>query len=584
MCDYKQWNKAIIDYFTGDVPKGTSVYLTVNEEALKYIGSKYFSINESLAVEGFESAIKKKCTRLENSHRYVCLNNLNKHDGEEYPLGVAFLSAMVLAAHRMAGEGDIDPANYFSRLCGLLDVSPNQQGSRPKGMELNNNEGAERGAEVSLWRFWNAWLENNGWCSTARPVQTGPLTFLNYTIEQALLRDDDVTYLRNKFKRSLSIHRSLDEAQLGGWLKRENFTRKHLRRGLESVDSGRVSAFLDAAYRVYVTMKWDSETDDTISCVTGSRGLNAGIQRNVSRRGEVSYWMLPRRPTQWKAVGLEVLNPNIDKYQKLEHYRADLFRPTWPVNPFIDTIEAFNIKGDVGFDQLVFPSREFWILTEEPDDPTKTLATWEKYPTLLGKKFMLLLKGDINSMLSQELKRYKEQNLIEWDGTPKEDDQGRWTEYKGCMILSRSWDCVIPIDSASRLFDALKPSPSEFATISLSGGMRVSGQNAWLEGFPPLVCIYGFEKDFKLLVSSGQEIKAELDVEVQKLFHLLECSLSGLYQLEVRWGSKTVANRTLRMISWDQLEPSNIESDAWVKTKLARLRGPWLETLEVQHV
>ncbi len=584
MCDYQQWNKAIIDYFTGDVPKGTPVYLTVNEETLKYIGSKYFNINEGSAVEGFESVIKKKCTKSENARRNVCLDDIHGFDGNGYPLGIAFLSAMVLAAHRMSGEGDIDPANYFSRLCDLLEVPPNQQVRRPKGMDTNKNEGEERGAEVSLWRIWNAWLETNGWSSTARSLPTPPLRFLNYTIEQALLRDDDVTYLRNKFRRSLSSHRTLDEAQLGGWMKRENFTRKHLRRGLESADLGRVSAFLDAAYRVYATMNWDLEADETISSITSSRGLNAGIQRIVSRKGEVAYWMLPRRPTQWKAVGLEVLNPLTNKYQKLEQYRPDLFRPTWPVNPFMDSTEAFNIKGDVGFDQLVFPSREFWILTEEQDDPTKTLATWEKYPTLSpGKRFMLLLKGDINSMLSQELKRYKEQNLIEWDGIPKEDDRG-WTEYKGCMILSRSWDCIIPIDSASRLFDALKPSASEFATIYLSGGLNATGQNAWIEGFPPLACIYGWEKNFKLLVLLGQVMIDEFEVEAQKPIQLPACSSSGLYQLEVRWGAKIVANRTLRMISWDQVEPSNMDSDTWVKTKTARLRGPWIETLEAQHV
>ncbi len=583
MYDYEHWNTAIIDYFTGEVPKGTPVYLTVNKETLKYIGNKYFNIKEGSSVEEFERAIKKKCTQGENAQRRVCLETIHGYDGDGYPLGIAFLSAMVLAAHRMSGEGDIDPANYLSRLCGLLEVAPNQQGGRPTGMELNKNEGDERGAEVSLWRFWNAWLETNGWSSTARPVLSGPLTLLNYTIEQALLRDDDVTYLRNKFRRSLYSHRTFDEAQLGGWMKRENFTRKHLRRGLESVDFGRVSAFLDASYRVYATMNWDSETDDNISGVTGSRGLNAGIQRNVSRKGEVSYWMLPRRPTQWKTVGLEVLNPQTDTYQKLEYYRPDLFRPTWPINPFIDATEAFNIKGDVGFDQLFFPSREFWILTEEQDETTKTLATWEKYPTLLGKRFMLLLKGDINSMLSQELKRYKEQNLIEWDGTPKEDNRG-WTEYKGCMILSRSWDCIIPIDSASKLFDALKPSSSEFATLHLSGGLKASGQNAWIEGFPPLACVYGWEKNFKLFVILGQVIIDEFDVEAQKLIQLPACSPSGLYKLEVRWGAKIVANRTLRMISWDQVEPSNIDSNTWVKTKTARLRGPWIESLEVQHV
>jgi hypothetical protein len=581
MPDYKQWNTAIIDYFTEEVPKGTPIYLTVNDEVLKIIGNKYFKTSIDTAVDDFENSIRNKCTSILNAQKQVCLNNICSYDSDDYPLGVAFLSAMVLAAHRMAGEGDIDASNYFMRFCQLLQVAANQQGSRPNGMELNKNEGSERGAEVSLWRRWNAWLESHGLVSTAKPLANGPLKYLNYTIEQALLRDDDVEFLRRKFRDVLNHLRSLDEAQLRGWMTRQNFTRKHLKAGLESYDEGRVSTFLDAAYRVYDTMVWDNEAGDAFIGATATRCVIAGIERRVSGKGVISYWMLPRRPTHWQAVRLDVLNPH-NTLQKLELYRVDLFRPTWSVNPFVESSAVFKVLGDVGFDQLVFPVRDFWVLTEDPDDMDKTLATWDKYPRLLGKKFMLLLKGHLESSLAQELLRYKNANLIDWEGSPKEDERG-WIEFNGCMILSHTlvWAGVRPISEASELYDALKPWSTELATLSLSGGMKAPNQKAWLKGYPPILRIYGFELNYQLYITLGQKVIGEYEIQSQEPIDLKRfCEVLGTYRLQVKLGSKTLATRELRIISWDNVEPAYIESDKWVRLNSVKIRGPWLEKMD----
>lgn len=584
MPDYRQWNTAIIDYFTGEVPKGSSIYLTVTEDVLKIIGSKYLKIDIASAIDDYKGAVKDTCTRINNAQKYIFLDKICSSDCDDYPLGVAFLSAMVLAAHMMSGEGDIDAANYFIRFCQLLDVAPNQQGSRPKGMELNGNEGSERGAEISLWRSWNAWLESHGWGSTAKPLANGPLRYLNYTIEQALLRDDDVDFLRRKFRDALNDFRSLDEAQLRGWLTRQNFTRKHLKAGLESYDESRVSAFLDAAYRVYDTMDWDNESCESFIATKATRCLIAGIERRVSGKGEVSYWLLPRRPTHWKAVRLDVLNlENLS--QKLELYRSDLFRPTWPLNPFVETSTEFKVSGDVGFDQLVFPARDFWVLTEDPDDMDKTLATWDKYPRLLGSKFMLLLKGNLDSPLAQELIRYKDAKLIAWEGSPKEDERG-WIEFNGCMILSHPlvWAGIRPISMASELYDALKPWSTELATLSLTGGMKAPNQKAWLNGYPPTLRVYGFELNYQLYITRGHEVREAFDVQSQDSIDLKDaCGNAGVYRLSLSLGGKTVATRELRIIAWDNIEPAYVVSNKWVRLNSVKIRGPWLEKMEAQH-
>jgi len=572
MLDYEKWNAAIIDFFTHDIRKGKSVYLTVNHKTLQDIGKSYLDLDCELAVSKFINAVKEKCTKYENAQQHVCIASLRTSDEKGKPLGVAFLSAMVLAAYQMSGKDDIDNTNYFKRLCELLDVVQGSQG-RPVGMELYHNTD-----EVSLWLTWNAWLESNGLASTARQGKEGPLKFLNYTIEQSLLRFDDVEFLQKVFSSHLNFHealRSLDETQLRDWMLRQHFNRRHLRAGLESLDADRASAFFDEAYEVYSIWSQSEENDGEAFT---SRRLNAGIQRR-SFKGIVSYWLLPRRPIRWKTVQLRVRNSE-GEYKTLEPYRDGLFEPLWPIEPFVDTSQSFLVEGDDAIRDIIFPKRDFWILTPDPDDKYGLYATWEKYPTGNEKKYLILLKGNTDSKLSTQMRVFKEWKLLDWDGDPQVKDG--WVEYHGCMVLSSAWDCINPMPEAEELFHSLKP--KENVTASLSGGLKAPQQAAWLEDYPPSLIVHGFEKEFEVIVRVGNNELIKEKVYAQNPFILSVCKDSGMYNIEVIWNKKIVANRSLKVISWDEISANSIDCLKWVEIGKKKICGPLIKYEEVPHV
>jgi hypothetical protein len=578
MPDYETWNTAIIDFFTYDIRKGKGVYLTVNHKTLQDIGKSYLDLDSEIAISKFINAVKEKCIKHENGVKHVSLTSLRTNDAEGKPLGVAFLSAMVLAAYQMSGKDEIDNTNYFKRLCELLDVVQCGQGSRPLGMELDHNADEDRGAEVSLWLTWNAWLESKGLAFTARPVKEGPLRYLNYTIEQSLLRSDDVEFLQKVFSSHLIIPeaiRSLDETQLRDWMLRQHFNRRHLRAGLESPDVDRASAFFDEAYEVYRIWGQSKENDGE---AFASRRLNAGIQRR-SFKGLVSYWLLPRRPIRWKTVQLKVIN--FDGESKiLEPYRDGLFEPIWPIEPFVDTAKSFLVEGDDTIRDIIFPKRDFWILTPDPEDKYGLYATWEKYPTGNEKKYLILLKGNADSKLSTQMRIFKEYKLLDWDSEPQIKDG--WVEYHGCMVLSSAWDCINPIPEAEEFFHSLKP--KENVTASLSGGLKAPQQAAWLVDYPPSLILHGFEKNFKVIVKLGNnELKKET-VEAQNLFSLSVCKDPGMYNIEVMWDNKLVANRSLKIISWDDISANTIDCVKWVEIGKNKICGPLIQNEEVLHV
>ena len=130
MACYKDWNRAIIEFYTYNVPKGSPVYLTFNDNALRDIGLSYLSITaEKDITKDFIDAITIQCVHEENGHKEVSLKGLNYID-EELPNGVAFLALMVLAAHKMIREANVHPNNYFVHLRKLLNIPLNNTVSR----------------------------------------------------------------------------------------------------------------------------------------------------------------------------------------------------------------------------------------------------------------------------------------------------------------------------------------------------------------------------------------------------------------------------------------------------------------------
>ena len=580
MATYTLWNNAIAHYFTANVPPGSGVFLTLNDDALKEIAANFLDGNlaEQDVATDFVRAV---CAQVVSGNT-VTLATISGAATGTTPRGVGFLGLMVLAAHRMAGDEEIKPNAYFIRLTNLLGV-PTGNGNRPAGLGVGN--------EQILWTQWNQWLQAHGWQPTARQGPEGARKFLNYVLTQALVRDDDKVYLQNRFRQNLGaggITRTMDEVQLAGWLQRTNaITRRYLREGFRNSDPRRAAAFYEAAYRVFESTPWEGGVANVAA--QRSRIINAGLIRSVSLGGQVSYRMFVPQPTNWIPKPLTIQTA-AGSPVRLIPGRPGHFQPLGPQPPFVQESIRLTLAGDALLDAVVFPKRDFWILTADAEDPTGAFATWEKFPNLLGQKFILLCWTEENEFVEAEMEKFRTANLINWDGQPHFDAATGSLEYRGCMVLSSAWDGVNPSEECVGLYEALKP--KQFASISLAGGIRAPGQNAWLTSNPPKATIYGFEEQFDLRLLSGDLQICSRAQDRQKPHELDRNLPPGIYALEAFWNGQLLATRSFRLIDWEEIEatqkqlesgPSLISNGATLRISGSILREQVGGPDEVNH-
>ena len=130
MATYDEWNKAIAEYFVSGLPSGATVYLSVDEAALMDIGARFeeSEIDHVNWVEDFTEAVRSKCVIGDK----VFLPQGSGYQPDQIPRCVAFLAAMVLAAHHMIGEETEDETilqtNFFTRLRQVLGLSDEESG------------------------------------------------------------------------------------------------------------------------------------------------------------------------------------------------------------------------------------------------------------------------------------------------------------------------------------------------------------------------------------------------------------------------------------------------------------------------
>ena len=571
MACYESWNTAIATYFTAGARKGSHIFLSLDEEAIEDIAVEFMNeAFETDPVKDFIAAVRSKC--LCTSSGELTLRPFHKYLGK-IPGGVAFLGSMVLAAYRMQEEAGIDESNYFLRFREVLELPPIP--GRPDGMPP--------GAEEPLWIAWNRFLEGLGLLPSAERG-AGPQTYLRYALSQAILRESDKQFLRQRYIEK-NLGPQLDIDQLSYWLSREQINRKHLHEGLHHVDPARAWEFNRAAYRVYEESDWLVGNRNG-SGVTGRRvrSIESGLYRAETLDGRSEYHIFPRQPDRSRHAQLHVSRACATEQEPLRQLRAGYFRPLWEQEPFVDEPLQFDVGGDNHIQGLVFPRRDFWILTADPETTHGAFATWKPYIEL-GEKLIILCSA---GPFADEMKRLRQDRLIDWSSHA---DHGDWVEYFGCMVLSYDWGGFISVPECRALANALTPHSA--ASVALSGGLRDRNQNAWLAGFPPTLKVYGFEKQFEITVktSGGIEI-LEDEVASQQEFSLPDALAPDVYEIEVKWNEKRIAGRMFRMIPWDDIQdnPSleEIVNCSPISTAGLRLRGPFIlddtvETGEVNH-
>ena len=571
MACYESWNSAIASYFVAGARKGSHIFLSLDDEAIEDIAVEF--INEPVDTEpvgDFIAAVRSMC--LPGSGGELTLRPFDKHLGR-FPGGVAFLGSMVLAAYRMQEEAGIDESNYFLRFREVLELPPIP--GRPDGMPP--------GAEESLWIAWNRFLEGSGFLPSAERG-SGPQTYLRYGLSQAILRESDKQFLRQRYAEK-NLSPQLDIDQLGFWLSRQQINRKHLHEGLRHVDPARAWEFNRAAYRVYEESDWLGGNVEGGSVRRRRvRSIESGIYRAETLDGESQYYIFPRQPERSRDAQLYVSRACVTEQEPLRQLRAGYFRPLWQQEPFVDEPLHFDISGDPHIQGLVFPSRDFWILTADPETTHGAFATWKPFLEL-GEKLIILCRA---GSFADEMARLRQDRLIDWSNHA---NHGDWVEYFGCMVLSYDWGGFISDPKCRGLANALTPHSA--ASVALSGGLRDRNQNAWLVGFPPTLRLYGFEKQFEITVKTTGGIEIlEKEVASQQEFSLPDALAPDAYEIEVRWNGKRIAGRMFRMISWDDIQENpaleEIVNSSPISTAGLRLRGPVIiddtvDTGEVSH-
>ena len=475
MANYREWNQALIFYFTTGLPRGKRVYLSVDNEILEQIGQKFNQkIEDSNWSDDFHRAVREEVV----AQGRVNLGKLQGRNLDGLPQGVAFLGAMVLAANEMVDEEEISQENYFKRLRAVLGL-PTAQNGRPLGIKFGKQ------GEEPLWEDWNLWLMANGFMPSAYRGRGGRTTYINYPISQSLLRRTDKNRLVQLFNEK-QWTAQWDAMTLFACVRREaQRLSTHLNQFLTD-NRERYEAVAESIHEVY--QQWQAEGRPAViraEVRNWSRNIFAGLYRTEDPFfGDVNYYPYPKKVRGWELNTIKI------QYEEGDQQLIDE-RPGWylPLEFSLSVSELergaqYPITLQSDLDSLVLPSRDFWILVPDPDDTdTGVYASWGQ-PSL-GTKFILLCKKE----LLPDINRLRDERLIEWSGEPQPVfNDSNWVELHQCMVISLAWNGVFI--SNQELKDALQPNVC--LSISFSGGLRVPQQNAWLEGHSPQVTIFGF--------------------------------------------------------------------------------------------
>ena len=570
MANYDEWNKAIAEYFVNGISSGATVYLSVDEETLMHIGSEFekSEANHVDWVEDFTEAVRSECV-IDNQ---VYLERISDYQFDPIPRSVAFLAAMVLAAHRMVAEDTEDATiaqiNYFTRLRQVLGLLP-EKGGRPDGLR-------PAGIEENLWKVWEWWLVRNGWFPSAERGKGVAYAYINYPLSQALLRKGDKEALERLFREREklgALSRVWDRDIVGSWVRRQQFNSKYLTELTQERDFRRYEVITDAVYNVYISIDWEQEMPET------QLGVRSIVQRRLTAQlyrvedfitESIDYYLYPQQPKHFSDRALEVIQNG--RTHPLREDRPGWFMPLWPGDPAGGVF--YEVKGHPQITEIVLPERGFWILIRDPENEASGVFAGWGHPGL-GETFILLCRKEY----AEQLEIFRQEALFEWDHYFPINDE--WAEYRECMIVSPSWEGIIP--QHQDLYDALKPAIS--ATISLKGGLRVPNQGGWLEGYAPEMTIIAFDDsvELKLLDASCPDEPIMDEVVNTNQRESLPALDPGDYLFEAYSVRKLIARRTLRILPWDSLDCIPPEHPFDVNVGTFTLKGAIIKVNEIQE-
>lgn len=537
MPTYTEWNNALIEFCTYGAPVGSTIYLNVSDRSLEQIGDQFWGNSEAGPwATDYLAAVRLALVK----DGCVFPETVRGKDKRGRPQGVAFLGALVLVASRMDqdDEQSISEKDYFTRLNDALGTVPaNAQVKRPRHMTTG------AAGEEPLWRAWATFLRSRGYLPTASGGK-GAWKYIGYAVSQTLLREPEKRRLFQVFDRRHWGHEP-DPELLVSLLRHEDDLPAHVRTLLGRSGQGAedVQFALADVYR-----EWEERSAQGGGAPAGasaalSRHLQAGLYRTEHwRTGEPQYALYPRQPR-----GLRLLDVTLDWPDGLASEPLRLERPGYyaPVGQLdgerLGAGWTLPLSGHPQLDALNLPARPFWILRADPDVPGAFASMGRP---AVGEHFSLLIRDELKA----DLLAYREQGLMQWQGEDRWE--AGWLEFTGVMVTANQWGEVGPVRSRE-LLDALRPASG--VSVSVTGGLRLPRQGAWVTDAPPTVTVNSFFTEAFLTVCRGEDTIFSGAVEPNQPVSV-PWTGPGDYELSAEARGQGQV-RLVQLVPWEELPP-----------------------------
>jgi hypothetical protein len=592
--EYLRWNDAIISTVTGGCMIDEPVFLAIDAERLAEIAVSCSLCDGPSARDRFVAAVRERCV----VDGRISVRSIEGVDASGRPLGVGFLSFLVLAAGERGAAGD---DRFYLSLSKLLWPQRPQPAQNRQDLKMPSGERCEE----PLWKEWNSWLLTQGFAPTARRGQGPREKFRMYPISQATLSRSEQIYLIEQVlgpalqDRQLSDY--LDQEAFDFWLRQRAKRAPHLWQGITDRVLGRDrvgghrfpaafrEAFLAECFEIYtlaVTGSDASAIATGLDARTARPTISAGLIREAALDGTVEYRLRPSRPRRGRGYsgGRVVINDRA--WDLLASEDPQWFQPIG--EPLLSLKQAsFVVEDYPGVVSLDLPDRQFWVLAPDPSAPTDQLLVSDRKPDPDERVMVVVRLGGPNTEAAlSSMNQLKDLDFIDWQGNA--ETVPGWREFRRCRILISPWPSEAPVGVDPELYLRLAPEAND--TIRFESGLRAPNERgAFMEGCLPDLSIVTEADPLMLRIAPlGQHVPQEVR-ELQGRrglpFRLPADLRPGLYVLQGLSGEpgdeREICQRRLVVRSWQDLVIERPSIGLWINVAGApntlKLCGPRCE-------
>jgi len=475
---YLAWNERVVRFWLLKPTSAAETYLTVTPTglALAVWECDGKQITPQDAETDLVAAVRAGYLRWVLKERGNVRSLNRKAPGGDAPLGLAFLAASVLAAHRMRASEGAGANAYYARLAQVLSVSVTR--GLPQGL---STEGFE-----ALWLAARNWTLKHAPKPLFIPKTTVVQKYVAYPLAHAELREVDLEKLPEFFDwAGYSPSASIALPSL-----REDFSRWAVERGRLSApgraacEDARVDGVIQQVAQELSA--WDGMAEDN----SGRRVANIELTLDIVR-GAPRLFYLARRP------------PGFPEAFEHEGHRFDSLEAGWYAPLPVPSEHGAMLLH--GFDwSSETPAPTSFVLRRRASRAI-ALVRNEQYSGLTSRRRLLagvecavLYHDSVAEVVETRLKQ-----LVDSPCRPMRDPSlpEGWRVYPN-LNIGPNGD-AIPELEALEVDAAIE--------VMTSGGLRVGRRATWLIECPPRLIVSGLTND---VVIDGRPASVSLDGQV----------------------------------------------------------------------